>query len=275
MGGHRSRTQSASAAGRVAVDGAGLPSNGIRALSVDASGTLWIGTPAASRRLRNGASAPPRQPIAQSSRSARRGGALYSRPRTRPQVYANSNERRRGRSAGAPQRRRDLHRCAGRGLARHGWRRPLALDHGQIGGTPFATDSSTTRSTPSSATARAGCGWPAASGIFSVERAQLLQFRPGHRSQGASTPYSPTDALRTIECQHGVQPAAWAAADGKLWFSTSRGLLMLDSRNAERQFEAPPAAIEDVTVNGERRGMPATSARSRPGATTSRSVTPA
>ena len=28
---------------------------------------------------------------------------------------------------------------------------------------------------------------------------------------------------------------------------------MLDSKNAERRFEAPPAAVEEVTVNGERR----------------------
>jgi len=90
-------------------------------------------------------------------------------------------------------------------------------------------------------------------GIFSVERAQLRQFRPDGAHKVTSTPYSPTDALRTIECQRGVQPAAWVAANGQLWFSTSRGLLMLDSKNAERRFEAPPAAVEDVTVNGERR----------------------
>ena len=115
--------------------------------------------------------------------------------------------------------------------------------------------------------------WMACSrGIFSVERTQLLQFRPGAARKVASTPYSPTDALRTIECQPGVQPAAWVAANGKLWFSTSRGLLMLDSRNAERHFEAPSAAIEEVTVNGERRNTPATSAPCRLGAITWPSV---
>ncbi len=249
---------------------AGLPSNSIQALIVDASGTLWVGTsrgvtPAAQRDVRA------HSPAADSSIAALgtgADGALYIASKDATlQVYAERQLR--DAADDQPALRNvdaiytDAQGVVWLGTAGDGL---LALDHGQM-----------TRYTvrdglfDDSIYAILGDGhgrlWMACSrGIFSVERAQLLQFRPGHRRKVTSTPYSPTDALRTIECQHGVQPAAWAAADGQLWFSTSRGLLMLDSRNAERQFEAPPAAIEDVTVNGERRGMPATSARCRPGA---------
>jgi len=107
--------------------------------------------------------------------------------------------------------------------------------------------------------------WMACSkGIFSVDRLQLRRFRSGGSAKFASTPYSPTDVLRTIECKSGIQPAAVASGDGLLWFSTTRGLLVLDSRNAERRFDPPPAIVEDVTVNGEPADL-STAATLKPG----------
>jgi len=94
--------------------------------------------------------------------------------------------------------------------------------------------------------------WMACSkGLFSVSRADLLGFAAGKIRKVASTPYSPLDALRTIECRSGVQPAVWAARDGKLWFSTIRGLMVLDPRHMRLNAPPPPVVIEDVTVNGE------------------------
>ena len=54
--------------------------------------------------------------------------------------------------------------------------------------------------------------WMACSrGIFSVERAQILRFRSEATPKLTSTPYSPTDALRTIECQPACSRRAAAA----------------------------------------------------------------
>jgi ligand-binding sensor domain-containing protein/signal transduction histidine kinase len=97
--------------------------------------------------------------------------------------------------------------------------------------------------------------WMACSkGIFSIDRAQLRGFRRGTSSKLTSTPYSPTDGLRTIECKPGIQPAAFETRDGQLWFSTTRGVLVLESQNVERQFESPPVAIDEITINGEAAG---------------------
>ena len=96
--------------------------------------------------------------------------------------------------------------------------------------------------------------WMACSkGIFSVRRSDLRQRAAGTRRTVVSTPYSPLDALRTIECQPGVQPAISRARDGRLWFSTIRGVLVIDPNRTEPRFGPPTVAIEDVTVDGVRR----------------------
>jgi signal transduction histidine kinase/ligand-binding sensor domain-containing protein len=94
--------------------------------------------------------------------------------------------------------------------------------------------------------------WMACSkGIFSVNRKDLLQFAAGRLSHVASTPYSPLDALRTIECQPGVQPVVARMTDGRLWFSTIRGVLVIDPGRLTRHFLPPSVAISEFIVNGE------------------------
>jgi ligand-binding sensor domain-containing protein/two-component sensor histidine kinase len=95
--------------------------------------------------------------------------------------------------------------------------------------------------------------WMACSnGIFCVNRSDLLKFADGSIKKFASKPYVPTDALRTIQCKPGVQPAVWKMRDGALWFSTIKGLIVLDPANLDRKLAPPPVVIEEVTVNGQR-----------------------
>lgn len=89
-------------------------------------------------------------------------------------------------------------------------------------------------------------------GIFSVNRSDLRKFANGEIQKFISTPYSPLDGLRTIECKSGIQPAVWKMRDGRLWFSTIRGLLVIDPTRLQRNSPVPPLVIEDVTVNGQR-----------------------
>jgi signal transduction histidine kinase len=95
--------------------------------------------------------------------------------------------------------------------------------------------------------------WMACSkGLFSVNRADLLKFAAGKLKKVASTTYSPTDALRTIECRSGVQPGSARMRDGKVWFSTIRGLYVFDPNHLALNIPPPPVVIEEITVNGER-----------------------
>jgi ligand-binding sensor domain-containing protein/signal transduction histidine kinase len=95
--------------------------------------------------------------------------------------------------------------------------------------------------------------WMACSkGLFSVSRADLLKFAAGKLKKIVSTPYSPTDALRTIECRAGVQPGSARMQDGRVWFSTIRGLYVFDPNHLKLNIPPPPVVIEETTVNGER-----------------------
>ncbi len=98
----------------------------------------------------------------------------------------------------------------------------------------------------------AGRLWMACSkGIFSANRADLLKVSAGEARTFVSTPYSPTDALRTIECRSGVQPAVWAMRDGRLWFSTIRGVIVIDPSHTDHRLPPPQVVVESVTVNGQ------------------------
>jgi signal transduction histidine kinase/ligand-binding sensor domain-containing protein len=93
--------------------------------------------------------------------------------------------------------------------------------------------------------------WVACSrGIFSVPRSELFQFAAGKLKKVASAPYSPTDAQRVIEGQSGVTPVLSRTHDGRLWFATIRGLIVLDPNHWQREPTPPLVVIETPIVNG-------------------------
>ncbi len=115
----------------------------------------------------------------------------------------------------------------------------------------------------------AGRLWMACSkGVFWAARADLLAVAAGRARRVRCTPFSPTDALRTVECQPDVQPACCRSRDGRLWFATIHGLLVFDpadfTTGAAATRPAVAAAVEEVVVDG-RSTRPAAVARLSPG----------
>jgi ligand-binding sensor domain-containing protein/signal transduction histidine kinase len=93
--------------------------------------------------------------------------------------------------------------------------------------------------------------WMACSrGVFSVPRSELREFAAGTIKKVTSAPYSPMDAQRVIEGQSGVAPVLSRTKDGRLWFSTIRGLLVLDPSHWQREATPPMLVIENPIVNG-------------------------
>jgi signal transduction histidine kinase/ligand-binding sensor domain-containing protein len=98
--------------------------------------------------------------------------------------------------------------------------------------------------------------WLASSkGIFSVNRRELIDFAAGKTARVSSTPFSPLDGLQTVECRPGVQPAVWRMRDGKLSFSTIRGLLAIDPDQTQLKMDPPPVVIESVAIDGRSRSV--------------------
>ena len=242
----------------------GLPSNDVHSLFEDRNGVLWAGTSAGAARLTGG-----RFERATSKAVVSMGedgdGKVYLATATGVSVWEDGNSTELLQN-GVPLRGvdaffRDRDGALWMGLLGPGLRR---LKDGKLS-SYFIRDGLFDGEIYGIIADDQDRLWMACSkGIFSVPRADLVRFAAGDLKKITSTPYSPTDALRVIECKAGVQPAASVTQDDRLWFSTIRGLIMFDPQHLQRNVPAPPIVIEDVTVNGETES-PAAISRLAPG----------
>jgi signal transduction histidine kinase/ligand-binding sensor domain-containing protein len=93
--------------------------------------------------------------------------------------------------------------------------------------------------------------WMASSkGIFRVRKQDVEDFADGKIRTFSSLPFS-TGQLR-FECRAGVQPAAVRSSDGRLWFSTNNGLVVIDPNHLVNNRVAPPVRVTAILVNGKR-----------------------
>ncbi|WP_437230318.1 sensor histidine kinase [Planctomicrobium sp. SH661] len=94
--------------------------------------------------------------------------------------------------------------------------------------------------------------WMACSrGIFFVNQEELLELVAGGRQSVTCTQFSPVESQRTIECQQGVQPSVWKMKDGRIWFSTIYGVIIMDPAALYRKLPPPTVSLEEMQVNGQ------------------------
>jgi ligand-binding sensor domain-containing protein len=87
-------------------------------------------------------------------------------------------------------------------------------------------------------------------GIWRVSRRQLEARAAGLRSNVDSVVYGEADGMRDRECNGAYDPAGWRTRDGRLWFPTGKGLVVIDP--AHLHTNRPPGAlIASVRVDGE------------------------
>jgi hypothetical protein len=86
-------------------------------------------------------------------------------------------------------------------------------------------------------------------GIWSVTRQQLEAKASGQRTNVESVLYGEADGMRDRECNGVADPAGWRTGDGRLWFPTGKGLVVIDPAHLRRR-EPPRALIESVRING-------------------------
>jgi len=87
-------------------------------------------------------------------------------------------------------------------------------------------------------------------GIFWVPRAELNAFAEGRAASVHSTAYSERDGMRNREGNGGVQPAGAKGRDGRLWFPTQDGVVVVDPQRVSGDRRDTPAVVEDVRANG-------------------------
>jgi signal transduction histidine kinase/ligand-binding sensor domain-containing protein len=88
-------------------------------------------------------------------------------------------------------------------------------------------------------------------GIFCVTKAELRAFAAGQQKSINCTGYGRYDGLPSLECSSSYQPAAWRAKDGRLLFTTLKGVVAVQPEDTTPNRLPPPVVIEDVLVDGQ------------------------
>lgn len=89
-------------------------------------------------------------------------------------------------------------------------------------------------------------------GIFRVPKAELHAVAGDPRRAVTLTAFGRYDGLPSLECSSGYQPAAWRTQDGRLLFSTLKGVVSVEPDAVATQRPPPPVVIESVVVDGQR-----------------------
>jgi len=87
-------------------------------------------------------------------------------------------------------------------------------------------------------------------GIFYASKAELHRVADGGSAGFNPITYGKSEGMENLECTGGYCPAGLKTRDGKLWFSTVKGLVMIDPKNTAAKELPPPVVIEQVVVDG-------------------------
>lgn len=87
-------------------------------------------------------------------------------------------------------------------------------------------------------------------GIFRVSKRALNDVADGTLSTLTCVSYGKADGMRSRECNGGFQPAGWKSSDGRLWFPTLKGAVVVDPDQLGVREQPPVVVIEDMRVDG-------------------------
>lgn len=86
-------------------------------------------------------------------------------------------------------------------------------------------------------------------GVYRVSRRQLNDYAEGKISSIICATYGKQDGMLNSECNGGRQPGGIRARDGKLWFPTQGGVVVIDPEAAPQNPLPPPVKIESVVLD--------------------------
>ena len=87
-------------------------------------------------------------------------------------------------------------------------------------------------------------------GVASVTRASLDALAAGGSVVPDIRSYDLADGLRSTEFDGANQSAGCRTADGRLWFPSDRGIVLIDPLHIRTNARVPPVQIEQVMVDG-------------------------
>jgi diguanylate cyclase (GGDEF)-like protein len=90
-----------------------------------------------------------------------------------------------------------------------------------------------------------------ARGISRIRLEDLNDYADGRINRVRSDVYGYSDGLRSMECTSIAQPAIAKDSSGRLWFTTTAGLAMIDPRHIRENDVSPLAEVESITADGK------------------------
>jgi signal transduction histidine kinase len=98
---------------------------------------------------------------------------------------------------------------------------------------------------------RGWCWMSCNRGIYRVRKQELNDFAEGRVTSITSIAYGKSDGMLNVECNGGRWPAGIKARDGKLWFPTMGGVVVVDPATVTTNAQPPPVVIEAVRIDNK------------------------
>lgn len=101
-------------------------------------------------------------------------------------------------------------------------------------------------------------------GISRINREDLDAVAAGSRLSLTPRIFGKADGMKSISLSGGTQPNAWRAHDGRLWFPTERGVVVVDPARLKPDDQAPKSRVEQMIADETRVDL-AAAVRLQPG----------
>jgi len=88
-------------------------------------------------------------------------------------------------------------------------------------------------------------------GIYSVKKNNIDAFQAKEIHRIPCISFGKKEGIKNTESPGPAQPAGICADDGRIWFPTVRGVVVIDPDHIKINFIEPLVVIEKVTVNGD------------------------
>ena len=89
-------------------------------------------------------------------------------------------------------------------------------------------------------------------GILRASEKDLNRCADGEIAEVSFLTYGINEGLPTLECSEGLQSAGGKTADGRLWFPTAKGLIVVDPAEVKTNPLPPPVRIEEMSVDDKK-----------------------
>lgn len=87
-------------------------------------------------------------------------------------------------------------------------------------------------------------------GIFRVSKEELDGVADGDLGMLTPVVYGKAEGMESVECTGGFCPAGLRTRDGRMWFSTAKGVVIVDPRHIPVNAVAPVVVMDELQVDG-------------------------